>query len=67
MGELAAQLDASDREHRLQQAALKRELNRDSADCDNLLELLERITEGTGRGALLLAGYHQHKWGNWRL
>lgn len=67
VGELAAELDAIDREHRLQQAAQRREHQQESIDDDNLLKALERITEGIGRGTLLLAGYHQHNRGNWRL
>lgn len=67
MGELAAQLDAIDREHRLQQAALKRELKRENAVIDDQPKELERIAEGIARGTLLLVGYHQHKRGNWRM
>ncbi len=67
LGELVERLDAIDREHRLQQAAQKREQLQEKADEDYLLKALERLTDGIGRAALLLAGYHQHHRGNWRL
>lgn len=67
VGELAAELDAIDREHRLKRAAVTRQRMQASTDADNLLASLEQITENLGRAALLLAGYHQHNRGNWRL
>ena len=67
VGELAAQLDAIDREHRLHLAELKKQRREENSESDNLLKALEHITNSIGHGAMLLAGYHQHNRGNWRL
>jgi len=66
-GELVAQLDAIDRDSRLREAAVKKQQREESSESDNLLKALEQITDSIGRGALLLAGYHQHNRGKWRL
>jgi hypothetical protein len=65
-GELAAQLDALER-HRRQQEA--RALRREKRDLDALDADLKAVTETADLlacAALLAAGFHRHKRGEWR-
>jgi hypothetical protein len=66
IGELAAQIDAIDRE----QLDLARQAWRATRDelsgQDELLSELDALTEELARSALLVAGYRRHKRGEWR-
>jgi hypothetical protein len=66
VAELAAQMDALEREkRRLDGLALGAERNELAAIEADLKTLTEK-TELVARAALLAAGYHQHKRGEWR-
>jgi hypothetical protein len=66
VAELAAQLDSANRERRhLERLALQHEKN----ELETIEADLKRLTETTdllARAALLAAGYHRHKRGEWR-
>lgn len=67
LGELAAQLDAEDRQRREEQAARWRD---EQADLDALDAPVVELSEASDllvRAALLASGYHQHNRGEWRL
>ncbi len=67
LGELAAQMDALEREHIEEQAALwkeeQEELDALEAPVKELLEASDLLV----RAAMLASGYRQHKRGEWRL
>jgi hypothetical protein len=66
VAELAAQLDALEREKRhLDALALRGEKDELSA-LDAQLKELSQQADLLARAALLAAGYHQHKRGEWR-
>jgi len=70
VAELMAKLDALDREkereeRRLDAAALRNE-KAELAALDADLEALIETTDLLARAALVAAGYHQHKRGEWR-
>jgi hypothetical protein len=66
VAELAAQMDASTRADReAKRAALRteqEELRSLEGDLESLVELTDLVTQA----ALLVAGFHQHKRGEWR-
>ena len=66
VAELIAQMDAIEREKRkLEALALHREKAKLAAlDAD--IEAVAKNAELVARAALLAAGFHQHKRGNWR-
>ena len=67
LGELAAQLDAEERQRREEQAARWRD---EQADLDALEAPVAELSEASDllvRAALLASGYHQHNRGEWRL
>jgi hypothetical protein len=66
LAELAAQLDALERERKRQeaQAVYDEEAQRAALDAD--VQALIETTDLVARAALLAAGYHQHKRGEWR-
>ena len=67
LGELAAQMDALERERREEQAARWKE---EQQDLDALEALVNELSEASDlliRAALLASGYHQHNRGEWRL
>lgn len=65
-GELAAQLDALDREQREQDSDARRADRADvNALADRLLDLNRRC-DLLAHAALIAAGYHRHKRGEWR-
>jgi acetylornithine/succinyldiaminopimelate/putrescine aminotransferase len=66
MGELAARLDAIEREERLLKAASIREAKAEMDKFDELLTQFETLAETIGRGLLIAAGYHQHNRSEWR-
>jgi hypothetical protein len=66
VAELAAQLDALDRDQRESDADARRAVR---AELDALAEKLSDLNERCElliRATLVLAGYHQHKRGEWR-
>lgn len=65
-GELAASQDARRREERAAAAAALRALEAQHAPLDDHTEELWEMTGLVIRGALVLAGYHQHHRGEWR-
>ena len=67
LGELAAQLDAEERQRREEQAARWRD---EQAELDALEAPVAELSEALDllvRAALLASGYHQHNRGEWRL
>src|SRR4051794_6977687 len=65
-GELAARMDALDRQLReAERAALRAERAELEALGESLAELND-LADLLARAALLAAGYHQHKRGEWR-
>ena len=67
LGELAAQLDAEERQRREEQAARWRD---EQADLDALDAPVAELSEASDllvRAALLASGYHRHNRGEWRL
>jgi hypothetical protein len=66
VGELAAKRDARERQKReADRAALKTERAR-LDELDAPLDELNTLADLLARAALLAAGYHQHKRGEWR-
>ena len=66
-GELAAQLDAEERQRREEQAA---RWSDEQADLDALDAPVAELSEASDllvRAALLASGYHRHNRGEWRL
>jgi hypothetical protein len=63
---LAAQLDALEREKRQLQALDLRRQKHELAALEADLKTLEQTTNLVARAALLAAGFHQHKRGEWR-
>ena len=66
LGQLAAQIDSDERRRREEEAALWREERESLKAFDGLTEELYKAVEVIARAALLSAGYHQHKRGEWR-
>jgi hypothetical protein len=66
IGELAAQLDAFDREKREAERAVGRAERAEVAALDAPLAELCELSELLVRVALLAAGYHHHQRGEWR-
>ena len=66
LAELAAELDQIERQQRmLEHADMK--IERDNLDAiDATLEELNNVANLLARAALLAAGFHQHKRGEWR-
>jgi hypothetical protein len=66
VAELAAQLDALERQKRQLQALDLRRQKDELAALDAEVKALEQTTDLLARAALLAAGFHQHKRGEWR-
>ena len=66
LGELAAQTDALERRQREEEAALLREERERLETLAGLTEELYQAAEVLAKAALIAAGYHQHKRGEWR-
>jgi hypothetical protein len=66
VAELAAQLDALERERRQREALAVRQQKAGLAALDADQEALTRATDLLARAALLAAGFHRHKRGEWR-
>jgi hypothetical protein len=65
-GELAAKLDAIDRESRLLEAESIREERRQAERIDESLAEFEVLADYICRGLLIASGYHQHNRSEWR-
>jgi len=66
LGQLAARMDIDKRRRREEEAALWREERQSLEALDGLTEELYEAVEVIARAALLSAGYHQHRRGEWR-
>jgi len=66
LGELAARMDALERQRREEEAALWREERERLEALDGLTEELYEAAEILAKAALVAVGYHQHKRGEWR-
>jgi hypothetical protein len=66
LGALAARLDTAEREKRRQQAIALRHEKNDLEALDADLKALAERCDLLARAALLAAGFHQHKRGEWR-
>jgi hypothetical protein len=66
IGELTAQLDAIERQQRAHKRAERKVAQDLAAEHDALLRELNERVDLAARAALLAAGYHQHKRGEWR-
>jgi hypothetical protein len=64
--ERTAQLDALERERRRRHAGERRRHKEELSALDADLRALAELTDLAARAALLAAGYHQHKRGEWR-
>ncbi|SRR6266498_1697927 len=66
VAELVAQMDALEREKRRLEALELRQEKAELADLDANLTALIETTDLVARAALVAAGFHQHKRGEWR-
>ncbi len=66
LGELAARMDAEERLQREEEAEAWRDERERMEGLDGLLEEMCEAAEILAHAALLAAGYHQHKRGEWR-
>jgi hypothetical protein len=66
IGELAAQLDAIEREKRASEKASFKTWKKHLADLDEPLDRLNDLADMLARAALIAAGFHQHRRGEWR-
>jgi hypothetical protein len=67
LGEMAAQMDAEERQRRKEAAADWREERQNLEALDAHVEELYGMAEILSRAVLVAAGYHQHNRGEWRL
>jgi len=66
LGEVSARMDANERRQREEEASLWREERERLEALDGLTEGLYEAAEVLTRAALVAAGYHQHRRGEWR-
>ena len=66
LGEITARMDALERHRREEETALWREERERLETLDGLTEELNEAAEVVAQAALVAAGYHQHKRGEWR-
>jgi len=66
LGEASARMDAAERQRREEKAALWREERERLEALDGQMEELYETAEVLAKAALVAAGYHQHKRGEWR-
>ena len=66
LGELAARMDALERQQREEEEALWREEREQLADLTAPVDELCEAAEVLARAALMSAGYRRHKRGEWR-
>lgn len=66
VAELAAQMDALERERRRLEALELRQAKEERLALDAELKVMTERIDLAARAALLAAGFHQHKRGEWR-
>jgi hypothetical protein len=66
VAELAAQVDALERDKRHLEAQELRQKKAELAALDDDMKALSQATDLVAQAALLAAGYHRHKRGEWR-
>lgn len=66
LGQLAARIDAEDRQRREEQAAAWREERERLEELAGLVDELSKDAEIIARAVLLAAGFRRHKRGEWR-
>jgi hypothetical protein len=66
VAELAAKMDAIAREERRATLAARRAECAELASLDAVLNDLDELTQLVARAAMVAAGFHQHKRGEWR-
>src|SRR5262245_17598348 len=66
VAELAAQMDALEREQRQLDALALRNEQAELAAIDAEMKTLTEVTDLVARAALVASGFHQHKRGEWR-
>ena len=66
LGELAARMDANERQQREDERAADRTRRAELEALDGPLNDLNDLAEMVARAALVAAGYRQHKRGEWR-
>jgi hypothetical protein len=66
VAELIAQMDALERERRQLEALEQRQENDELKALDAELKIVNETANLAARAALLAAGFHQHKRGEWR-
>jgi hypothetical protein len=66
LGEIAARMDADERRQREEEAAFWIEERESLETLDGLTEELYEAAEVLAQAALVAAGYHRHKRGEWR-
>ena len=66
IGALAAELDELNRQQREAEREARRRQREELAALESSLDRLAELAELAARAALLAAGYHQHKRGDWR-
>jgi hypothetical protein len=66
LGELAARMDAEDRQRREDEAAAWREERERLEELAGLVEEFDQDVETIARAALLAAGFRRHNRGEWR-
>ena len=66
VGELAAQMDALERERRETERAVRRAKRAELEACDAPLNELNDLADLLAHAALVVAGFHRHNRGEWR-
>ena len=66
LGEIAGRMDALERRQREEEATAWKEEREQMEALDGLTEELYEAAEILAKAALVAAGYHQHKRGEWR-
>jgi len=67
IAELAHQMDVEERLEREAERKAFEAVQRRDAELDRTLDSFVELSNAVTSGLLILAGYHQHKRGNWRM
>ena len=67
IAELAHQMDVEERLEREAERKAFEAVQRRDAELDRTLDSFVKLSNASASGLLILAGYHQHKRGNWRM
>lgn len=67
IAELAHQMDVEERLEREAERKAIEAVQRRDAELDRKLDSFVELSNAVTSGLLILAGYHQHKRGNWRM